>query len=56
MGRSDGVWSGGVEIPSWRWGEEVWDVEHSEDGSGGGQNVVCKKSLNKILKRYLFKK
>jgi hypothetical protein len=45
----------GVGASMWRqWcGEEVWDVEQSEVGSGGGElNMVCKKIINLKKEKY----
>jgi len=44
---------GGEGTSLWRLGggEGLWDVEQSEGGLGGGENLECKtKRLNKIKK------
>jgi hypothetical protein len=44
---------GSIHVEMGCGGEEVWDAEHSEGGSGGGSrkwNTECKKQIkNKII-------
>jgi hypothetical protein len=42
----DGVEGGGIHVEMGRGGEEVWDVEQLEGGSGGAVNGIWSVKMN----------